>query len=479
MGGLRDRWQKWRHEPHFLARTRLAGAGAWVAMLVAVRPHDAWSILAALALLTVIVLLPASPRVTVPAGLAVALACGFVPGGGALAFVAVALFAVFLTAGYACDGRIAAALAVGYAMAETACAVWLGGWGARSGAIEVLRMLVGGMTADGRAVTAADVPAVMLWAFGAALSAMLGGFAALFGHAFRRSAVAGERLARSEAMVGRLTREQRLAHMIHDSVANDMSVIAMLAWRARIGVQAGGVTLAAGGENGHGGTVGVDAGTGTATADLADVLDAIYARSHHALDRVHEVIDILDGKRALDDEDDADDEANGSGEDSRPADLTVELERYLEDQDRVMAMIGMPGVSRIVTDGTPCEPSAPVRRAVLGLVEELYANVVRHAAWPDAVAGGTVRGGNVRDGGHDGRSDDAAQTYSLFVTVERGRIRIAEVNAIGDGTSAAVRGTRHGRGLEQQRATIASVGGTLNAAAQDGSWTVAASIPVA
>lgn len=466
MGGLRERWRMWRREPHFLARTRLAGAGAWLAMLIAVRPHDAWSALAAFAMLTVIALLPVSPRVTVPAGLAVALACGFVPGGGALAFVAVALFAVFLTAGYACDGRIAAALAVGYAMAETSCAVWLSGWGARSGAIEVLRMLVDGMTADGRAITAADVPAVMLWAFGAALSAMLGGFAALFGHAFRRSAAAGERLARSEAMVGRLAREQRLAHMIHDSVANDMSVIAMLAWRARSGLPADDKTLAAGGETGNGGAVGVEAGAGAATADLADVLDAIYARSHHALDRVHEVIDILDGKRALDD---ADDEANGSSEDSHPADLTVELERYLEDQDRVMAMIGMPGVSRIVTDGTPCEPSAPVRRAVLGLVEELYANVVRHAAWPGAGSDGT---------GSDGRADDAAQTYSLFVTVERGRIRIAEVNAIGDGTSAAVRGTRHGRGLEQQRATIASLGGTLNATAQDGSWTVAASIPL-
>ena len=493
-------WHAWRRRPHFLGRTRLYGSAAWlIALVVALaRPFGAWQAAAAIAMLAVIVTLPVRPRVVAPAGLAAALACGFVPGGGVEPFVAIALFSVFLTAGYAIDGRLAAALAIGYAAVETASATWLASLGARSGAIDMLRMLVGGMTADGRAITPDDVPPMVLWAFGTALSAMLNGFAVLFGRAFRRSAAVDERLARSEAMVGRLTREQQLAHMIHDSVANDMSVIAMLAWRARAGLPGDAVgdsgaaagasdpDVGGGGDAGGGsrsvppGRTVRDPETSKGASDLPAVLDAIYARSHHALDRVHEVIDVLDGTRSLEDLEDAPHAGAGArardddGSSGDASDLTVELERLLEDQDRVMGMIGMPGVSRIVSDGAACAPAPRVRRAVLDLVEELYANIVRHAAWTDVAGASASDAGDVGDAG-DGMA--SAQTYSLLVSIGDGRIRVTEVNAIGDGESVTVRGTRHGNGLRQQRESIEALGGTLNAAAQDGTWTVCAEIP--
>ncbi|NMM99645.1 hypothetical protein G1C96_0223 [Bifidobacterium sp. DSM 109958] len=438
------------------------GVASWLLVLLVSPPRTPIGWAVALALVVVIAVLSVRPRLTVPVGLTVALAACFTPDGTGVAFASVAAFATFLTAGYALDGRIVAVFVAGYALLETAAATWPGGLGAHSGAIEVLRALTAGLTADGRTVTPADVPPAALWAFGMVLSMMISGFAALFGHSFRRNAAAGERLARSEAMVGRLTREQQLAHLIHDSVANDMSVIAMLAWRAKAGLRGGEDAFASDGAVGSG-------------ADLAVALDAIYERSHHALDRVHEVIDVLDGKRALADLDGSGGSGtgmqaeNGSTGVSGPAGLAgfvAELERYLEDQDRVMAMVGMPGISRVTVGGDGpgrTVPSPQVRQAILGFVEEVYANIVRHAAWSE-----------LGDGEEQGEED----AYSLFVTVEPHRVRIAEVNAIGDGASVAIRGTRHGRGLALRRETIESLGGTLNAAAQDGTWTIAAEIPL-
>ncbi|KAB8293612.1 hypothetical protein [Bifidobacterium avesanii] len=465
-GGAPPRWRRWWREPHFLERTRMLGVALWVCALLVVQPHSALDAAAVLVMLAVIVLLPAAPRVMAPVGLAAALAACFAPGGGTTLAVTIALFAVFLTAGYVCSARACVPMVAGYAVAEVTCGVL---WGASSAAVEGLTGFVDGFAAEtgGSFAGAGGVSPWLVWPFAVALSCLVSGFLALFGHSFRRNAVAGERLARSEAMVGRLTREQQLAHLIHDSVANDMSVIAMLAWRAKTGPGMGGGNDASAADG--------DAGSG---ADLDAALDAIYERSHHVLDRVHEVIDVLDGKRALADLDGSDGSGgsdagmqaeNGSTEVSEPVGLAgfvAELERYLEDQDRVMAMVGMSGVSRVTVEGDgPDRPVPPpqVRRAVLGFVEEVYANVVRHAAWEDAP---------------DGRDGGSGNTYSLFVTVEPHRVRIAEVNAIGDGASAAVRGTRHGRGLALQRETIASLGGTLNAAAQDGTWTVAAEIPI-
>lgn len=453
----------WR-EPHFLAKTRVIAIVLWVGALLVFQPRTALDMLAVFTLFAVIAVLPVMPRVVVPIGLMIALIVGFVPGDAVELATVITLYALFLTAGFACDGRLCALMVALYAMAEITCAVV---WGSSSAALEVINGLVdawSNMFADNMIVGGgADIPDLMAWAFAVAMSMLLSGFAAVFGHSFRISAVAGERLARSEAMVDRMAREQRLAHMIHDSVANDMSVIAMLTWRAKAGL------------DGDSGSSESSGASGAASVDLAASLDAIYDRSHHALDRVHEVIDVLDGKRTLaelEDDDDADDaeagEGSGSGANAGSdagagADLIVQLERCVEDQDRIMAMIGMRGVSRVVAEGVdPCNPPKRVRRAVIGLVEEIYANIVRHAAWANG-------------------SEDAgdAEAYSLFVTVGPKRIRIAEVNAIGGGESAAIRGTKHGNGLAQQRETVESLGGTLNASAQDGTWTIAAEIPVA
>jgi sensor histidine kinase regulating citrate/malate metabolism len=68
-------------------------------------------------------------------------------------------------------------------------------------------------------------------------------------------------------------------------------------------------------------------------------------------------------------------------------------------------------------------------------------------------------------------------TYSLFVDMNGRRIRISEVNAIADESRTMVRGRRHGGGIALHRAAIESLGGTLNASQQDGTWTLSAEIP--
>lgn len=59
------------------------------------------------------------------------------------------------------------------------------------------------------------------------LNLLMPGSLVAFGSAFRRSVEADARAARAERILGRITREQELAHMVHDSVANDMSAIAI------------------------------------------------------------------------------------------------------------------------------------------------------------------------------------------------------------------------------------------------------------
>lgn len=331
---------------------------------------------------------------------------------------------------------------------------------------------------------------------------MVFGFLAILGVSFRRTTQATRRLARTERMLGRVTQEQRLAHMIHDAVANDMSTIAMLAWRAK-----------------------------TADDDAA-MLDSIYERSQHALERVHEVIDVLNGKRELDTELNAVREggpgatdgsgprsgpaggtdavtmpgtdgrpgagpavagtgpaasdgpdgpgySSGSGEaglgtppaavaPAGPASFDARLEKYVEDQDRAMAMLGLHGATRL-TSAPDADVPVPVQRAAMNLTEEIYANIVRHCALD---AEGPRQSDT--DAHVDGLQEPA---YNLFIDIAKDRVRISEVNALTESSKTMVHGTRHGNGVAMQATAIEALGGTLHATAQDGAWTLSAEIP--
>ncbi|MBW3092452.1 hypothetical protein KIH79_05740 [Bifidobacterium sp. 82T10] len=182
------------------------------------------------------------------------------------------------------------------------------------------------------------------------------------------------------------------------------------------------------------------------------MLDTIYERSHHALDRVHEVIDVLNGTREPVTNPDLS-EGIAAHEEGMESPFEAQLEKYVEDQDRTMAMLGIRGTSQVRCTGSKTVSPA-VRRATMNLLEEIYANLVRHCAM---------------------RADPA---YHLFVTIDDRRIRINEVNVLADESDSLTHGHRHGSGLSLHRASIEAFGGTLHASAQDGAWTIDAEIPI-
>ncbi|MBT1173501.1 hypothetical protein JS528_09140 [Bifidobacterium sp. MA2] len=493
--GMLVRARDWWREPHFLGKTAILGLIATLAELILVPPASPVQMLLALCWMGVIALLPLRPRTVCVEAPVLFLAAGFLPDGWWWATGGTTQVVVFLAIGYVLSNRAVAGLLVVYSVADAACfalfdTASVGGSAVR-GFIDGFNESSGiGDLIPAHPETALSSYTLIVGVATVAVDVMVLGFLVVFGAAFRRASAADERAERVETMLGRVTREQELAHMIHDSVANDMSTIAMLAWRAK------------------------------AMDDDAAMLDAIYARSHHALDRVHEVIDVLNGRRdlaGLEGEiaaeaggvggegtaasSDGDGTGNGgagtgaSGATNAPiGDLAfdTQLEKYVEDQDRTMAMLGLRGVTRF--NGAPdVVVPKPVRRVVMGLVEEIYANIVRHCAMGDvgAVAGADAEG-RMTDGpdasavrpaadgaaaaeGHD--ATGVAPAYTLFIDIAADGIRISEVNALADESATLVHGRRHGGGLAMHRAAVEALGGTLNTSEQDGTWTIGAHIP--
>lgn len=444
------RWRVWWHEPHFLAKTRAIGIALLALVAVLVPPSAPVHALAMLVGVALLWALPHAPRVVPPVGLALCLVEMWVLAGAGERYepdelgVVIVLFCLFLGSGYVYRRWFArVGVVVGYALAETASGVWLG---ADSPALSGIRGIVDGTmaalwaqnhpSAQGpglglsgeAAAAAASMPGpgpVVYFVGGVAVSCILSGMSVAMGHAFAETHSANARRERSEAMVGRLTREQELAHMIHDSVANDASVIAMLAWQAKM----------------------VD--------DDREMLDMIYQCAHHALDRTHEVIDVLNGAKDLGD--------TAGAEVGETTDASsVSLERYCEDRDRMMHMLGFEGHAKVRLDDPVASVQGengrllePIRRCTLGLLEEIYANIVRHGD---------------SDGG----------PYAVVVSTDSGGLRVTATNPLAvasDGLQAFGR-MRHGRGLALHRAEVEALGGELNAAAEDGVWVLNAHIPL-
>ena len=454
----------WGAAPVFLSRVRIAGVAALMLLAVVAPPTTPGRMLAFFGGVAILGLLPHAPRLVGLAGLPLCL-MGTWPGGyvprelGA----AVVLFCLFVAIGYAWPGWVGAVSTVGYAVTETCCSVFLGAHGL---AVSAMRGLAEGWIAMSRNILLPEGARFADWAPGRALllisgigvSVIVSGFAAILGYSFSSRAEATSQLARTQAMLGQLTREQEIAHMIHDSVANDVSVIAMLAWRAR------------------------------SVDDDGEMLDAIYALAHQALDRTHEVIDVLNGTRPLDgaaaaastdssapsapsapsgpsDPSGSPDPSDPSAS-SAPADRTAAgdpvlaaapldeaMARYCEGQDRLMHMLGCEGQA-VVSGVAPGKVRPRARRCVTDLVEEAYANIVRHCEPGSGFA------------------------YGVFVTFDGDVARITSTNPVGGDGPRELRRVRHGKGLALQRATVESLGGTLNTAVQDGAWVLGAAVPL-
>ncbi|RSX55296.1 hypothetical protein [Bifidobacterium samirii] len=487
-----------------------------VAMII-VPPATPSAVASTLVCAAFVAVMPRYARTIAPLTVVAALATSPLSAAGSWTAVDFALIAAFLTAGYALSRRVAVAMLGAYVLIDAAMFTWLGassfGGGVVDGMIDAMLGATADPTASPAQPAAAALPHYTPIIFVATImfDLMAFGFLTVFGMAFRRGDDADERAVRSEMLLGRVTREQELAHVIHDAVANDMSTIAMLAWRAK-------------GEPDRG------------ERDL--MLDTIYERSHHALDRVHEVIDVLNGKRSLDDV------GPSISNDAHPLAFDMQIEKYLEDQDRVMTMLGLPGVSRVdvradayddacdgahdgpqdgaydassaagEADGSESDSSGhighgtydggpavsePVRRVTMALLEEIYANLVRHCPMPDdsaaampsldmpatgampATAMGAPTGAAPCVTSHAAPPEPV---YSLFVGIDADRIRISAMNPI-EPTPSAGRprnprrsNRRHGSGLALHRAAVESLGGTMTAGARDGSWMIGVELPL-
>ncbi|MBW3092453.1 hypothetical protein KIH79_05745 [Bifidobacterium sp. 82T10] len=243
-------WRAWWREPHFLEKNTMFGCVLIVLELIVMPPDSPVQMLLALAWLGLIAAIPFMRGVPCALVLlAAVVGCSFLPGQGWWTSGGTAIMTAFLAVGYLLPRWGAVAAVFGYAMIDAIGFSFAGtnsiGGRAIRGVIGAINDIVaddaatGGAAARKQAIAAA-LPqySVIVLVFTFVLDLMIVGFLVTFGAAFRRTADANERAARSERLLRRITREQELAHMIHDSVANDMSTIAMLAWRAKAAVAA-------------------------------------------------------------------------------------------------------------------------------------------------------------------------------------------------------------------------------------------------
>lgn len=418
-------WHTWWREPHYLGKCAIIGGALYALGAVADAPDEPLTFIGCLLGLGVIVLLPRWPHWAIPVGLALCFASSFqyVQSQTQLCGI-VTIVVMFLASGYAMPTWFAVGAPLVYALLDAAGAIWLGAHGA---GMRMLRDFLDFYADSGGSVADYSHYPVALGVSNIVFDVIFFGFYSVMGFAFRAGNAKSQRLERAEAMLARVTREQELAHMIHDSVANDASTIALLAWRAK---------------------------SVESRDERNAMLDAIYRCSHDALDRVHEVIDVLNGKRSLQQVA----TIAGVGEQGNAVALDAQMERYMENQNRVLGMLGIAGTSRIegaLPDNAVISPA--LRGAVMGLLREIYANIVRHC-----------------DAGDD---EMATPAYTLMVSIAPHAVRIVQTNPI-TGQPKALFGAGHGKGLALHRAAIESLGGTLFAGARNGVWTLSADIPL-
>lgn len=264
----------------------------------------------------------------------------------------------------------------------------------------------------------------------------------------RARRLAEERLRWTRArMVGR-QRDAELAAAIHDSVTNDLSYMALMADQ-----------------------LGLIAATLPRNEDTALVVEtsrALRERSRHALQAVHEVIDLLEER------------APSGGVVSRTA-LQAAVETLMRDEDAKLRDMGIEGFGRFESGesgesvqsgeshgsgepdgaddsdglGVAASVDAAVRDAAIGMIGEIYANLVRHCR-------------------------PHADNYALTVILGRSAMRIEESNGYDARRShaEALDGVRSGRGLGLHRSVIESLGGLIETSGAHGVWRIAVTLPL-
>ena len=226
----------------------------------------------------------------------------------------------------------------------------------------------------------------------------------------------------------------RIADAIHDAVTGDLSAASFVAQR-HIGGNSSGPGVAADPAN-------ATTTTATTTADAEDWRQ-INEYILSALTNVHRVIDELN-MDATTLPGDADGEA-----------LANLLRATLDDGDRRLRKLGLNITSiRHCAGGKPSASQA-IAELANNLLREIYANIARHAA--------------------------PGSKVDLSVMLRPNAIEITQINPMKEDMAGADERDDElpgGHGLASFKKQLESYQGTLTTSAQDGSWTLFASIPV-
>lgn len=263
----------------------------------------------------------------------------------------------------------------------------------------------------------------VVYAFGCAMS-------------WRATAVQAEqdrlRYERERDRVEAMRRDARAASRIHDAVTSDLAYMAM--------------------------RLDYERSRATNNEQHAALFDDLYQRTIDTLGEVRTVINMLDGNGDGDTTRTGDDIEAGS---STAASLSCAsfpecVRDVLEHGDRYLAQLGFTGDSTMIDNLPECEPTdadSVIREresAVIDLLRELYTNIAVHG--------------------------EPSGEYRVVVRRDSDGLAVDQVNDIA--TQSLLPDKPHsGKGLPLHRARFATLGGSINTSAEDGTWILHATLP--
>lgn len=223
----------------------------------------------------------------------------------------------------------------------------------------------------------------------------------------RENILTRSKLEQAESKLRQQERDNRLAQAIHDSVTGDISAILLLASDDQV--------------------------------DLNQVRDVIVSKGKNALGEVHQVIDLLDGKNL---------QQAAAG----VSHALHELSELCSRKDAEMERLQITGKSAATEEVNALPIPNDVFDVAASLVNEIYANIVRHCA-------------------------PGTDTYSVTLKTNNECLVIMETNTT-TGTRRRLRGAASGKGLAYQKQAIERVGGTLSTNLEAESWIMYCSMPL-
>lgn len=223
------------------------------------------------------------------------------------------------------------------------------------------------------------------------------------------------KLEKVESELSRRKRESNLAKDMHDSVSNDLSTILLLM-------------------------------EGNQESFSKEQVEIIAERSRHALNEVHRIIDILGS------EEQSDRGAHARNQVACSNLMSVsDLQQWCEQKDKDLSCVGLTGASRVSVEGDSLFKSTHIPSELHGLIEEIYANIIRHCT-PNQ------------------------DEYSIIIHVGLDGWRIIQTNTCLSGVKRLI-GVPSGKGLALHKAAIENAGGTLTTNFEDSTWMLNCWIP--